>query len=103
MCAFILSTGIRHLIPRHTKAHTALPELADPGGGSQREALNKQPDSCYICTQAILQNGGASLWAKTGPTVASALFQEMVKVLVGFRAASYGGKVQMAYSTPQTQ
>ena len=37
MCAFILSTGIRHLIPRHTKAHTVLLRIGGSRSGEPKE------------------------------------------------------------------
>ena len=40
------------------------------------------PGCSYICAQTVLQNGGASLWAKTKPTVVSVLFREIVRALM---------------------
>ncbi len=48
----------------------------------QRPApADELPGCSYVCAQAVLQNGGASLWAKTKPTVASVLFREMARAL----------------------
>jgi hypothetical protein len=54
---------------------------SEPGMLAYHEETNNVPDG-YILAKTILQNGGAVLYAGAKPTVASALFHEIVESLV---------------------